>query len=120
MNNIQYSIVYAVIRPEINEKLSVGLILLNDENTTFRYSENKMRAVKELYSPKEYLFFERMIQNLHKDKSITTRQGISYLNRYSNNLMSVSAVQTVDLPLTSKSADCLFSQYIDRSIRESA
>lgn len=105
MNNIKYSIVYAVIRPEINEQLSVGVIVMDGKETIFRYSENKLNALKSIYSQKEYEFFEGMIKNMANDKSITTTQGIAYLNRYSNNLMAVSKLEDIDLPMTEKSSE---------------
>ncbi len=120
MNNLKYSIVYAVIRPEINEQLSVGIILMDGTRTVFRYSENKLRAVKALYTEKEYAFFEDLIKGLADDKSITTEQGINYLNRYSNNLLAVSKLENIELPLTEDSTNWMFSQYIDRKTRISA
>lgn len=116
-SSTRYSIVYAVIRPEINEQLSVGIILQNEEMTMFRYSENKLHALRVLYTPKEYMFFEGLIKTLHEEPSITTPQGIAYLNRYSNNMLSISTPETIDIPLTADSSEWIFTQYIDRSLR---
>ena len=120
MSNLKYSIVYAVIRPEINEQLSVGIILMDDVKTVFRYSENKLMALKSLYTEKEYIFFVELIKGMSDDKSITTEQGINYLNRYSNNLLAVSKLENVELPLTNESSDWMFTQYIDRKVRHIA
>lgn len=40
MNNLRYSIIYAVIRPEITEQLSVGLIIVDGERTDVRVSKS--------------------------------------------------------------------------------
>jgi len=120
MSNLKYSIVYAVIRPEINEQLSVGIILMDDTKTVFRYSENKMEALKSLYSEKEYNFFVELIKGMADDKSIATEQGINYLNRYSNNLLAISKLERIDLPLNDNSSEWMFTQYIDRKVRHTA
>lgn len=117
MCNIKFSIVYAVIRPEINEQLSVGVILVGDEKPTFRFSERKLRAVKELFSAKQYEFFDKMVRGLESSGAIDTVEGINYLTRYSNNMMALSPLQDIDLPLNAETSDWVFTQYIDRSAR---
>lgn len=120
MCNIKFSIIYAVIRPEINEQLSVGVILVGDEKPKFRYSERKLRAVKELFSPKQYEFFDRMVRGLESSGAIDSIEGINYLIRYSNNMMALSPLQDIDLPLNEETSDWVFTQYIDRSARVGA
>ena len=117
MCNIRFSIVYAEIRPEINERLSVGVILVGDGKPAFRFSERKLRAVKELFSPKQYEFFDRMVRGLDASGSVDTIEGINYLTRYSNNMMSLSPLEEIDLPLNDETANWVFTQYIDRGAR---
>ena len=39
MNNLKYSIIYAVIRPEIAERISVGLIFVDGEKVDIEPTE---------------------------------------------------------------------------------
>lgn len=115
MNNIKYSIVYAVIQPELNEQLSVGLIVLDGDKMNYRFSEKKLHAVKDLFTPKEYQVLETLVRNLSNDKSISTLQGISYLSRYSNNLMSFSEPKEINLPYNTETSDWMFTHFVDRT-----
>ena len=47
-NNLKYSIIYAVIRPEIAEKLSLGILTIEDEKVNVRYSQKKLDVLKML------------------------------------------------------------------------
>ena len=38
MNKLRYSIIYAVVRPEISEQISVGLIFVDSDKVELRYS----------------------------------------------------------------------------------
>ena len=40
MSDLKYSIIYAEIRPEISEQVSVGLIIVDDEQIDMHYSNN--------------------------------------------------------------------------------
>ena len=44
MNTLKYSIIYAVIRSEISEQLSVGLIIVDEDTLEVRYSQKKLNA----------------------------------------------------------------------------
>ena len=49
---MKYSIIYAVIRPEISERVSLGLIFVDGDKVDVRYSQQKLEAVRGLFSPK--------------------------------------------------------------------
>lgn len=112
---MKYSIVYAITQPGVNERLSIGIIFMDDENTKFVYSGNKLRALKELFSENEMDFFKKMLNNMATDKSLITEQSINYLCRYSNNLMALSPLQIVDVPMTEESTAWAFKQFVDRN-----
>ena len=68
---MRYSIIYAVIRPEISERISVGLIIVDGDKVDVRYS---------------------------------------------NNLIAVSPLQTIDIEPTEQSKNRLFRNYICESV----
>ena len=52
---MKYSIIYGVIRPEIAEQLSVGIIIVDGDEISVRYSTKKMNVMKALYTENESL-----------------------------------------------------------------
>ncbi len=109
---MKYSIIYAVIRPEIGERISLGLIFVDGTKVDVRYSQQKLDAIRGLFSPKEYEFLSRVISSMPTDGSINSVDSINYLTRYSNNLIAVSPLQTIDIEATEQSKDSLFRNYI--------
>jgi len=109
---MKYSIIYAVIRPEISERVSLGMIFVDGDKVDVRYSQQKLEAVRGLFSPKEYEFLSEVVRSLPTDGSISTVEGINYLTRYSNNLIAVSPLQSIDIDATEQSKDSMFRNYI--------
>lgn len=112
MKSIKYSIIYAVIRPEISERLSVGLIIVNGEEIDIRYSRHKLHVLQGLFTDKEYQFVSRVVHSMQRDKSFNTVDDINYMSRYSNNLIAVSPLQCVDIEPTEKNKDWLYKNYV--------
>ena len=100
MEKLRYSIIYAVIRPEISEQLSVGLIIVDGEQVDVRYSRNKLNALQGLFPEKEYKFVSRVISQMKRNKRVNTVEDINYLSRYSNNLITFSPLQSIDIVQT--------------------
>ena len=81
MNNLMYSIIYAVIRPEIAERISVGLIFVEGGKVDIRYSQQKLDALRNLFSQKEYEFVSQVVSSIHTNEKIKTVNEINYLSR---------------------------------------
>ena len=71
MGNLRYSIIYAVIRPEISEQVSVGLIIVDGEQVDVRYSRQKLNALQGLFPEKEYRFVSRVVSQMKRNKRVT-------------------------------------------------
>ena len=112
MNKFRYSIIYAVIRPEISERVSVGLIIVDGDKVDVRYSRQKLNAIQALFSEKEYKFVSRVVTSMKKKQTVSSTEAINYLTRYSNNLISVSPLQTIDITPTKQSKDMLYRNYV--------
>ncbi|MDE5790502.1 MAG: hypothetical protein K2H96_04665 [Muribaculaceae bacterium] len=112
MCKIKYSIIYAVIRPQIKERISVGLIIIDGSHIDIRYSNRKLAALKYLYTESELNFVTDVVRSINKDGTIKTISDIEYLSRYSNNLISFSSVETMDLDATKENKDWLFNSYV--------
>ncbi|MBP3518612.1 MAG: hypothetical protein J6K31_09525 [Parabacteroides sp.] len=112
MNNLKYSIIYGTIRPEISERLSLGLIFVEGDKISIRYSEKKLSALQPLLTQSEYEFVGKVIRSLSRNNCINSAETINYLTRYSNNLITVSQLHTIDLEPTKGSQDWLFRNYV--------
>ncbi len=109
-NNLQYSIIYADIRPEINERLSLGLLIIEQGKVQVMHSEKKLGVLKQLYTPKEFRAITSIVRReLRRMDSVETLQ---YLMRYSNNLISFSPIQSIDNAQTNINEDWLYRNYV--------
>lgn len=107
---MKYSIVYIETRPEIHERLSVGLIVMSEGNAIVRTSVKKLKAAEFLLSGKEYKFVSRTLADMKN--SVKTEKMVNYLTRYSNNLITVSPLQTIEIDNSEKNWDWLYRNYV--------
>ena len=112
MNSLRYSIIYALIRPEISEQLSVGLIIVDNQGIEVRYSQKKLSLLQGIFSEKEYRFISKVINSLQRNQCVNSVEAVNYLTRYSNNLISVSPLQTIDIEASEQSKNWLFRNYV--------
>ena len=94
---MRYSIVYALTRPDAEEKVSVGILYIDGEKPEFVLSKEKLAVGNSLLSEKEGIYLSRILTSLQR-KSAEAKSPdemaalISYLSRYSNNLIGFSPV----------------------------
>ena len=112
MEKLRYSIIYAVIRPEISEQLSIGLIIVDGAKVEVRYSQDKLDAMQNLFSEKENQFIAGVVSSMTKGKKVQTVEDVNYLIRYSNNLIALSPLQSIDISPTDQNKDWLFANYV--------
>lgn len=109
-NNLQYSIIYADLRPEIHERLSLGILTIENNRVKVQYSRKKLHIIKQLYKPKEYKAISSIVRNELRD--ITSVETLKYLTRYSNNLISFSPIQNIDRTQTKITDEWLYKNYV--------
>ncbi|OQP53575.1 hypothetical protein [Niastella populi] len=134
----QYSILSVLIRPEIQEKISIGLLLFDANEVYFSFSGNKLLVCKELLSTPSYKILREIFENIEKildeekarnfqpksfriyksaiTGNIFTAAYISYLSRYSNNILSFTAPKDINLETNDQNFLSLFKKYIDEII----
>lgn len=124
-----YSILTAIIRPEIQEKISVGLVLFGNEGVHFNYSTNKMAAVRTIFNEHDYKLFKDYLHlveskvsamaktngqvSFDKRDALINKEYINYLSNYNNNLLSFTPTKNIDIPATKVVFNKLFSKFID-------
>ena len=114
-NYLRYSIIYVVIRPEIAERISVGLIFVDGDKVDIRYSKKKIDALRNLIPQKEYEFVSRVVCSMPVNGSVNSVEAINYLTRYSNNLIAVSQLQNIDITSSEQNKTLLFKNYISQA-----
>jgi hypothetical protein len=116
-----YSILQVPIRPAGQEVLNLGLLLMGDQGSYFRFSNRKLEFVKKLIPEnsfallRSYLFGlaekikteDDLLQN--KFKNI---EFVSYLANYNNNLITFSKPTSIDLETSEKTYQLLFEKFI--------
>ena len=98
MKTLEYSIIYAMIRPEIQERVSIGIVFCHEGIIEVRYSTAKLKAVKDLVPEIDYTYLRRTLHSLSTKHTIDSVADIDYLNRYSNNIPDNKSVLSRNSP----------------------
>lgn len=131
----QYSILSVLIRPEIQEKVSVGMLLFDENEVLFAYSPNKLRVSKELLPTSSYHLLQKTLIGVERkidenESDYSPKRGfkifknrvfdntfsvsyLEYLSRYSNNLLSFSKPKEINIDLKFDNFKSLFEKYVD-------
>lgn len=125
-----YSILSASIRPEVQEKITIGLFLMDDKEVFFKSSKNKLGSAKTLFSEDAYASLKDALKNIevtvekqikinrkHElgfDKNnVLTNSYLEYLSRYNNNILTFSSPKEIELEANSSIFSNLFKKFID-------
>ena len=114
-----YSIVYALITPETGEKISLGILLSDGENSIFRYSRLKLSIVHSMVSAEQGKFMSDYLHSLSKlsnpkdtikvnlglkfaesGKSLISESYIEYLSVYNQNILTYSKPVLIEMEVS--------------------
>lgn len=129
----QYSILSVLIRPEVQEKITIGFLLMDDNKVFFNYSKNKLAVAKALLSDNAYKSLKDALHNIEEtaqkqhlrvlpatldfEKPNTfTKEYIGYLSRYNNNILSFTATKEIELEASQNIFTKLYNKFIDDSV----
>lgn len=126
-----FSILYIPISATLDERVSIGLIMSNGEEHFFKYSQQKLHAIKGLLDNESYLILKTYLKSLEKEINTTEENSnmlfsidiaskakwvnhsyISYLSKYSNNLLQFSEPKFIDVVLSNDVYRRVFEKYI--------
>jgi hypothetical protein len=134
-----YSIVYATIRPDISEKLSLGLIFVSNNKVYFRFSIHKTNLLKHLLPAGPLKSIKLGLKNINSklnksqasanDASIITFDNtvnqaefslsyLDYLSNYNNNLITFSKPALIDVEINDEVFNVFFKKFVDDSFEE--
>ncbi|WP_329806518.1 hypothetical protein [Flavobacterium facile] len=124
-----FSIIYLPLNSNLQEKISVGLVMSNGEQSIFKVSNPKMQIIKGLISSNKFSILKNYFNNIMNEiepkidefrlniKSEISNNWInesyfSYLNRYSNNLVIYSEPRNIDSEVTLENFKSIFNKYV--------
>ena len=135
-----FTIISANIRPEIDEKISLGLLLVYGERVYFNYSKDKLNVTKELLNTAAYKYVKDMIKQISIEVTEQNQKTVSlfgntetaminpafdfnyinYLTKYSNSVLNFSELKRIDRVVDPNVFQVLYKKYIDENIMESS
>jgi len=121
-----YSILYCTIRPNVDERVSIGLFIGNERTCKFQFSAEKLTVIKGLFSDNAFGMLKISLKSLQKlsqecetdflntyrGASTLKEQYFSYLSKYANNLITYSSPKGIDIDLNQNVFDKLFEKFI--------
>jgi len=121
-----YSILYCTIRPNVEERVSIGLFIGNERTCKFQFSNEKLLVIKGLFTESAFNMLKISLKSLQKlsvecetdvlnsyrGASTLKEQYFSYLSKYSNNLLTYSQPKAIDIHLNQNIFEKLFEKFI--------
>src|SRR6202035_6079337 len=133
-----YSIFYASIRKVTHEKVSLGLLLFDNETVYFKFSTKKLAGLKAFLPKADFQLIhqsinavDKKIQSFAVEKhfsssdlmkithSAFTIDYINYLSRYKNNLVIYSEPKAITLEATESNVLKLYESLVESEDPES-
>lgn len=123
-----YSILYINLNTFLGEKISMGLFMSDGQTSFFRFSLEKLNALKEVIQEENYRFAKKYFQSIAVDLS-TVKESLdfkdtasfreryseryfSYLSRYANNLIQFSNPQHIEINCSLDNFRKVYEKYI--------
>lgn len=124
-----FSIIYLPLNSNLQEKISIGLVMSNGEHSIFKVSNPKMQVIRGLISSNKFSILKNYFNNIINEiepkvdefrlniKSDISNNWLnetyfSYLNRYSNNLVIYSEPRNIDTEVNLESFKALFNKFV--------
>lgn len=118
-----YTIVYSPFSAVSQERLNLGMVMLDGQGAVrFRFSQEKLNRARKLFSEEGFKLIKSFLTSIdkklaHKDELISNGSDfnldyLSYLSKYSNNLVGFTEPQVIDIELTQNNFDKFYSKYV--------
>jgi hypothetical protein len=113
-----YSIFYVSIKPEIQEKVAVGLWTKTDKEVFFEFSEQKLKIIKDLLNEDSYHLLKNAFLSFKKNIQDIEKQRIEYFAKYNHNLILISEPKPIDLKINQQIFEKLYAKWIESFPKE--
>lgn len=123
-----YSILSITLNTALEERISIGMLMSNGTENMFKFSSEKLLAIKSLLSSEKYNLVKNYLKSLESDihnissekinsisqKNVEWAQFgyLSYLTKYASNLVQFSEPKIIDIDFTQNNFKRLFEKYI--------
>ena len=124
-----FSIIYLPLNSNLQEKISIGLVMSNGEQSIFKVSNPKMQIIKGLISSNKFSILKNYFSNIINEidpkvdefrlnikaeisNNWLNESYFSYLNRYSNNLVIYSEPRNIDSEVSLENFKPIFKKYV--------
>lgn len=129
-----YSILYCPIRPIVDERLSIALIVRTEDKIYFRFSHDKLKVIKDLLPSPAFSLLKTSLNNIayyisNKDilkdpnqlfidgenaiaERFLQKDYFQYLSSYTNNLLHFSEPKALDINITDEIFNDLYWKLI--------
>lgn len=129
-----YSILYVPIRPEVKERLTIGLFMQSDKQVIFRYSSHKLEVLNHLLPKQAYnllklslhsigrsidkvkqhyeVSVDSLIPEVNLDYNLVGEPYFQYLSKYNQNLIAFTPPQEIDISVNIDNFKKLFDKLI--------
>ena len=126
-----YSILSISLNAALDEKVSIGMVMKNGDQYYFKYSSDKLNAVKNILSAEKMYIVKNYLKALESDinsndftslfySELSTATNwinesyLIYLSKYSNNVIQFSPPKVIDIELSDLNFKILFEKYVFR------
>ena len=125
-----YSILYITLNASLDEKVSIGVIMSNNFEYFFKYSHQKLTALKNILDSEKYHIIKTYLKSLDNEFGFSSNNEnllltsaelnnnwinesyLTYLSKYSNNIIQFSAPKAISIELNSSNFKRIFEKYI--------
>lgn len=125
-----YSILYVTLNASLDEKVSIGVVMSNNNEQYFKFSNNKLLFLKNVLDSEKYNFIRKYLVSIEKNltdesysrnslfynksfRSEWVSEGyIYYLSNYSNNIIQFSKPKSINIDLNEFTFKKVFEKYI--------
>ncbi|NOX48754.1 MAG: hypothetical protein GXO89_17430 [Chlorobi bacterium] len=128
-----YSIVSVILNAATSERLSLGLVLSNGNDSIFNYSRNRLSVIRPIISKAKYSFVKDYFKSMHRviekvdenlreltifnEKNLIFNEPyFEYLSDYNRNVVTVSKPIQIDVPVSEKAFRVLFIKFIEKDV----
>jgi hypothetical protein len=131
--NTYYSVIFASINPIISERLSIGLVLVDENKVWFHYSKSKMSLIHHFFSEEAFKLLKLSLKNIEITTAISDQNKVTinnalvetakqqypfsveylnYLSRYCNSTVTFNEPVRIDVEASDLLFEHLYREFI--------
>lgn len=127
-----YSILYVTLNAALNERVSIGIVMSNSQQHFYKFSNEKLSVFKTLLDTEKFNLIKKYLLSLEKELVIDggsnnklfsnkdlksnwlSESYISYLSKYSNNIIQFSQPKSINIDFNYDNFKRLFEKYVHK------